>query len=106
MLRSLSHIDSAKFPNGSALDLVFDPAPLQSEAGRAKFAAFLKTFVDLGVMEMQISMVDEETLRDAQEHPERYPHLMVKVAGYSARFIDLPIEEQTELIERTTQRSG
>jgi len=49
-------------------------------------------------------MVDEETLRSAQQHPENYPHLMVKVAGYSARFIDLASTEQEEIIRRTTQR--
>jgi formate C-acetyltransferase len=51
-------------------------------------------------------MADGETLRDAQQHPEGYPHLMVKVAGYSARFVDLGPEEQEELIGRTTQKVG
>jgi len=106
VLGSLSRLDFTAFPNGSALDLVFDPAPLATAEGRATFAAFLKAFVNLGVMTMQISMVDRETLLDARENPGRYPHLMVKVAGYSARFVDLPPEEQEELIGRTTQRLG
>ena len=54
-------------------------------------------------MEMQISVVDTDTLIDARAHPERYPHLLVRVAGYSARFIDLSTEEQEELIGRTLQ---
>ena len=104
VLRSLSNIDFTQFPNGSTLDLRFDPEPLQTWEGRAKFAGFLKAFVDLGVMTMQISMVDEETLLDAREHPQNYPNLMVKVAGYSARFVELSSQEQEEIIRRTTQR--
>lgn len=104
VLRSLSNIDFTKFPNGSTLDLRFDPEPLQTEEGRERFMGFLKAFVDLGVMTMQISMVDEETLRDAQKNPDRYPNLMVKVAGYSARFVELSAQEQEEIIRRTTQR--
>ena len=104
VLRSLSAIDFTKFPDGCSLDLRFDPGPLLSAEGRHKFAGFLKGFVELGVMQMQISMVDAETLLDARAHPERYPHLMVKVAGYSARFVDLPEVEKDELIGRTTQK--
>jgi formate C-acetyltransferase len=104
ILRSLSNIDFTQFPNGSTLDLRFDPEPLQTYEGRSKFVGFLKAFVELGVMTMQISMVDEETLRDAQNHPENYPNLMVKVAGYSARFVELSTQEQEEIIHRTTQR--
>ncbi len=52
---------------------------------------------------MQISMVDTETLLDARKNPQKYPDLMVKVAGYSARFIDLPEEEKDEIIGRTAQ---
>jgi len=104
VLLSLSQIDFTQFPNGSTLDLTFDPEIASTHAQRARFAGFLKAFVDLGVMTMQISVTNTETLLDAQRHPERYPHLMVKVAGYSARFVDLPPEEQAELIGRSTQR--
>ena len=55
-------------------------------------------------MQMQISMVDTETLLDARAHPERWPNLMVKVAGFSARFVDLSEQEKDEIIARTAQR--
>ena len=104
VLRSLSNIDFTQFPNGSSLDLRFDPESLQTYEGRVAFVGFLKAFVDLGVMTMQISMVDEDTLRDAQKHPENYSNLMVKVAGYSARFVEISAQEQEEIVRRTTQR--
>lgn len=104
VLKSLSHIDFTQFPNGCSLDLVFDPRPFQDPRGREAFVAFLKGFVNLQVMQMQISLAGAETLLDARKHPERWPNLMVKVAGYSARFVDLPEEEKDELIARTTQR--
>jgi formate C-acetyltransferase len=104
VLQSLSRIEFDKFPNGSALDLRFDPSLFADTGGRKIFAAFLKGFVDLGVMEMQVSMVNTQTLLDARADPQKYPDLMVKVAGYSARFVDLSEVEKDELIGRTTQR--
>ncbi|MFH1570481.1 MAG: pyruvate formate lyase family protein, partial [Gemmatimonadota bacterium] len=101
---SLSRIDFTGFPNGSSLDLRFDPASFDTEEGLQAFADFLKGFVALGVMQMQVSMVDTETLLDARAHPEKWPHLMVKVAGFSARFVDLSAREQEEIIGRTAQR--
>jgi formate C-acetyltransferase len=106
ILRSLSHIDFTGFPNGSSLDLRFSPAFLRAPEGRAAFANFLRAFVELGVMEMQITMVDTDTLLDAQKHPDRHPHLMVKVAGFSARFVDLSAQEQEEIIRRSEQPMG
>jgi len=104
ILRSLSRIDFTGFPDGTSLDLTFDPTMFESPEMRLKFADFLKAFVDLGVMEMQLSMVSTETLLEAKQDPERFPHLLVRVAGCSARFIDLPEHEQDEIIGRTTQR--
>ena len=106
VLRSLAHIDFTQFPNGGTLDLRFDPAPFVAETGRPAFIGFLKGFVTLGVMQMQISMVDTDTLLDARKHPEKWPNLMVKVAGFSARFVDLSEAEKDELVGRTLQRVG
>jgi formate C-acetyltransferase len=104
VLRSLSHIDFSLAPDGCSLDLRFAPADFATPETRGKFIGFLKAFVALGVMQMGISVADTETLLDARAHPEKYPSLMVKVAGYSARFIDLSPQEQAELIGRSVQR--
>ncbi len=52
---------------------------------------------------MQINVVDNETLRDAQKHPENYRNLLVRVAGYSAFFVNLEENIQENIIERTIQ---
>jgi pyruvate-formate lyase len=104
VLNSLSAIDFTTAPDGCALDLRFDPVDFISREARQKFTGFLKAFVELGIMQVQISMVDTATLIDAQAHPDHYPHLLVKVAGFSARFIDLSPQEQAEIIGRTNQR--
>jgi formate C-acetyltransferase len=80
----------------------FTPALFEKEDGLNKFDATLKTyFFKLGGQHLQINVVDTETLRDAQEHPEKYEDLLVRVAGYSARFIDLTPPTQEEIIRRT-----
>lgn len=53
---------------------------------------------------IQLNVVDNETLRDAQAHPENYRNLLVRVAGYSAFFVDLEESIQENIIERTIQK--
>ncbi len=67
------------------------------------FAQYLKTFADLGIHHIQFSTVNRETLEDAQDHPEKYPTLMVRVAGFAAYFIDLDRSIQDSIIARTPQ---
>jgi formate C-acetyltransferase len=72
-------------------------------ANRAKFMAYLKTWADLGNWHIQFNIVDNQTLRKAQEEPESYKNLIVRVAGYSAYFVDLPLDLQNEIIARKSQ---
>ena len=67
------------------------------------FAQYLKTFADLGIHHVQFSIVDRETLIDAQKHPEKHTDVMVRVCGYSAYFIDLAKDLQDQIIARTSQ---
>ncbi len=67
------------------------------------FAQYLKTFSDLGIHHVQFTTVGRETLEDAQKHPEKYPSLMVRVAGFAAYFIDLDKNLQDSIIARTPQ---
>jgi formate C-acetyltransferase len=67
------------------------------------FAQYLKTFGDLGVHHIQFTTVNREMLEDAQIHPEKYPTLQVRVAGFAAYFIDLDKNLQDSIIARTPQ---
>ncbi|MBP7232602.1 MAG: hypothetical protein KBA28_11805 [Syntrophaceae bacterium] len=62
--------------------------------------SYVKTYSDLGGMQMQLNVVSSKTLRDAMEHPENYQNLLVRISGYNAYFVTLNREMQMELIER------
>ena len=79
----------------------FDPKTLEGKKGLERFAAFIRTFVDLGVYHVQFNVVDKETLLTAQQEPEEHRSLMVRVAGYSAYFVELCAEIQNDIIGRT-----
>ncbi len=70
---------------------------------REAFVSYLRTFVDLGIHHIQFNIVDNEVLLDAQKHPEEHSDLVVRVAGYSAYFVDLKKEIQNQIIGRTRQ---
>jgi len=63
-------------------------------------ASLLRSIVELGVMHVHFNVVDVNVLLEAQKDPERYRHLVVRVAGYSAYFVDLTKEVQEEIIRR------
>jgi formate C-acetyltransferase len=69
----------------------------------AKLAAMLENFFQRGGFHIQINILDRETLHKAQETPEQYQNLMVRVAGYSAFFVDLPRNVQDEIMARTDE---
>jgi formate C-acetyltransferase len=74
---------------------------LSSEEDIRKFTSLVRAYFDLGGMEMQFNVVSTETLRDAQQHPDKYGDLVVRVAGYSALFVSLDKSLQDAIIART-----
>jgi formate C-acetyltransferase len=79
------------------------PASLEGD-GRSKFVAYLRTFVDLGVPHVEFNVVDNHILSEAQLHPENYQDLIVRVAGFSAYFVDMNKEIQDQIMARTQHR--
>jgi formate C-acetyltransferase len=100
VLRSVSHLDHSKL-DGTLLNLKFSPSALAGENGRKNMEGFIRTFGELGVQHVQFNVVDADTLRAAQKQPGMYENLVVRVAGYSARFVELGKNVQDDIIMRT-----
>jgi pyruvate formate-lyase/glycerol dehydratase family glycyl radical enzyme len=101
LLNSVSSLDSSLMPNGNALTLRFDPADVRGEKGVNVLVGLTKGFFERGGMELQMNVLDPEMLQDARSHPGKYPELVVRVAGYCARFDDLPDSTKQEIVNRT-----
>ena len=101
VLRSVSKVDPLITWN-HLFNQTFMPQYLVGHNAE-QFAHYLKTTADLGIHHIQFTTVGRETLIDAQQHPERYPDLMVRVAGFAAYFIDLDKNIQASIIDRTPQ---
>ncbi len=101
LLNSVSSLDSSLMPNGNALTLRFDPADVRGEKGVKVLVGLVKGFFERGGMELQMNVLDPEMLEDARSHPGKYPELVVRVAGYCARFDDLPDSAKEEIVKRT-----
>lgn len=100
VLKSVSKIDNILAVNGSLLNLKFSPNTLKGVNGIKKFADFLMAFTQLKIRHVQFNVQSRETLIDAQKHPENYAGLVVRVAGYSAFFVDLNKHIQDDIIRR------
>ena len=100
-LRSVSKLDNVLDSNGSLLNVKFTPSTLAGDAGLAKLSAYLRAFSRLGIQHVQFNVVDRSTLLDAQAHPENHKDLVVRVAGYSAMFVELSKPVQDDIINRT-----
>ena len=87
------------------LNMKFHPSAIEGEVGSQKFVALNDTYFHLGGYHVQYNIVDAEMLRDAQEHPENYKDLMIRVAGFTVRFIELGPAVQKDIIHRTEYQS-
>ena len=100
---SVSRLDHFIVSNGTLFNQKFHPSALSGREGLEKFVALIRGYFDQKGMHMQFNVVDRQTLLDAQEHPEKYKHLVVRVAGYSALFTTLSRSLQDDFIRRTEQ---
>ncbi|MFP4482448.1 MAG: glycyl radical protein [Thermovirgaceae bacterium] len=103
VLKSIASIPHGRFVQGTLLNMKVEPEMLGSEKGRQNLMALLKSMCSLGVYHVQFNVIDQKTLREAQRKPEEYKDLLVRVAGYTAYFVELGKDVQNEIIGRTTQ---
>ena len=101
MLRSVSKIDLELASNGTLLNMKFLPAFFQGRQALEKFVSLLRAFCELWIPHVQFNVISSTTLRQAQARPDKHRHLVVRVAGYSAYFVELDRELQEEIIRRT-----
>jgi len=100
VLNSAGKIDQLKYTN-TLLNMKFQGGTLKDPQDREKLSFLIRTYFNMGGKHIQFNIVDKETLEDAQVAPERHGDLIVRVAGYSAFFIELTDNIQAELISRT-----
>jgi len=99
-VRSVTKVDHALYPNGVAYTVSLSPAFFYGKEGISKLIFLIKSYMELGGMHIHFNIVDVSTLLEAQKNPEKYRDLLVRVAGYSAYFVDLTKETQDEIISR------
>jgi formate C-acetyltransferase len=104
VIKSASKIDHAR-TGGTLLNQKFAPELLEAEQGLDKLADLIRAYFRLDGHHIQFNVINAETLRNAQKHPEKYGDLLVRVAGYSDYFVNLSTELQNEIIKRTEHKS-
>jgi trans-4-hydroxy-L-proline dehydratase len=103
VVKSLAKMDQLK-SGGTLLNMRFLPNVLATESDLDKLVGLIRTYFRMNGHHIQFNVVDSDTLRRAQAHPDDYRDLLVRVAGYSDYFVDLDADHQAEIIGRTVNR--
>ena len=104
VVRSFTEPDLGLVCNGGPLTIELHDSAFAMPDGVEKVAHLVKFFIERGGHQMQINTINRETLLDAQAHPERHRHLIVRVWGWSGYFIELDKEYQNQIIKRVELR--
>ena len=100
LVLSVSCWDQSRFSGGQPLDLWIDAKDWHDKENVRRYAALFRTYFSRGGLQLQINGADPAELRAAMEHPERYGHLIVRIGGFSMRFVDLQRDAQEDFIRR------
>ena len=99
--RSVTRLDHSRMTNGTLLNWKFSPSALAGEVGRDNLISLIEEFVQRKGIESQFTIASKDTLVSAQKKPDDYRDLLVRIAGYSAYFVELNKELQDDIIGRT-----
>ena len=103
VFKSVCTLDHRRIPNGVIFNQKINPVTIASSEGLQKFSELIRSYIQLGGCHVQFNMVTADTLRQAQEKPQEYQGLVVRVAGYSAFFNEIHRDVQDSIITRTEQ---
>lgn len=106
LMLSAASLDQKLFDGGQPIDIYFDRSTLSTKNGRNKIKALIKTYFELGGIQLQVNSIDIDLLERAYENPQDYPDLIVRIGGYSIRFSWLPKVTMREFIDRFKKDSG
>ena len=104
VLKSVAKMDHAR-TGGTLLNQKLTPSLLADEEGLDKFGNLVRSYFRMNGHHIQFNVIDADTLRAAQQEPDRYRDLIVRVAGYSDYFCDLGTSLQDEIIARTEHQA-
>ena len=103
VLNSVMKLPTILFTGGQLLNQKFLPSLVQDPVRFEKFINFIRTFIDMKGWHIQFNIISAETLKAAQQSPEKYRDVIVRVAGYCAQFVTLDATTQNDIISRTEQ---
>ncbi|MCG8531958.1 MAG: hypothetical protein MI749_15030, partial [Desulfovibrionales bacterium] len=100
-LQDVAALDPVHLKNNIAFNVKVVPAATDSRQKTVdRMAAYVASYCAMGGMQMQLNVVDANTLRHAMAHPDQYRNLLVRISGYNAYFVTLNREMQLELVHR------
>lgn len=100
-IRDIARLNPVNMNNNIAFNVKVTPSAADTHGQTVNHLySYVKSYVDLGGMQMQFNVVSSKTMRDAMANPDAYKDLMVRISGYNAYFVTLNRELQLELIER------
>jgi len=103
VIKSVANLPHGRFVQGTLLNMKVEPDLFSTDFGISQMMSLLKSLCSLGVYHVQFNVIDQAKLIAAQQNPEEHKGLLVRVAGYTAYFVELGKDVQDEIIARTVQ---